>query len=64
MKSFCFQNEDDGIVLSALLWGGKDTNHVGLLILDAKTFKEIGRVEFITPGPVPKCLHGWFLPDK
>ncbi|XP_023310515.1 carotenoid isomerooxygenase [Anoplophora glabripennis] len=54
--------EDDGIILAAMVWGGEDANHAGLLILDAKTFKEIGRAEFITPGPVPKCLHGWFLP--
>lgn len=51
-------------MLSALLWGGTDTNHVGLLLLDGKTFTEIGRAEFATPGPVPKCLHGWFLPNK
>ncbi|KAL1493902.1 hypothetical protein ABEB36_009584 [Hypothenemus hampei] len=56
--------EDDGIVLSVLVWGNQDTNHVGLLILDAHTFTEIGRAEFRTPSPVPKCLHGWFFPDK
>lgn len=59
-----FQVEDDGIILSALLWGGTDTNRVGLLILDAQTFTELGRAEFYTPGPIPKCLHGWFLPYK
>jgi carotenoid isomerooxygenase len=56
--------EDDGIILAAMLWGQGNTNRVGLLILDAATFKELGRVEFETPGPVPRCLHGWFLPQK
>ena len=56
------QGEDDGVILSAMVWGGTDTNHVGIIVLDAKSFREIGRVEFETPSPVPKCLHGWFLP--
>lgn len=58
-----FQCEDDGVILSSLLYKA-DVNHVGLLVLNAKTFKELGRAEFHTPGPVPKCLHGWFLPQK
>ncbi|KAJ3644922.1 hypothetical protein Zmor_022620 [Zophobas morio] len=59
------QFEDDGVVLASMVWGGDDTNRVGLLILDAATFEEVGRAEFDTPGPAPKCLHGWFLPkDK
>ncbi|RZC35697.1 carotenoid isomerooxygenase [Asbolus verrucosus] len=58
------QFEDDGVVLAAIVWGGGDTNRVGLLILDAKTLEEVGRAEFETPGPVPKCLHGWFMPNK
>ncbi|XP_055694776.1 carotenoid isomerooxygenase-like [Lutzomyia longipalpis] len=53
-------SEDDGVILSVLLWGSKQENRVGLLILCAKTFKELGRCEFSTPGPVPKCFHGWF----
>ncbi|CAH1376481.1 carotenoid isomerooxygenase-like [Tenebrio molitor] len=58
------QFEDDGIILAAMVWGRDETNRVGLLVFDAATFKELGRVEFETPGPVPKCLHGWFLPQK
>nr|XP_019545564.2 carotenoid isomerooxygenase isoform X2 [Aedes albopictus] len=54
------QSEDDGVVLAAMVWGREEENRVGLLILDAKTFTEIARSEFTTPGPVPKCLHGWF----
>ncbi|GJQ76203.1 putative retinal pigment epithelial membrane protein [Trypoxylus dichotomus] len=57
------QSEDDGILLSALLWGNNETNRVGLLIIDARTMMEIGRVEFKTPGAIPKCLHGWFIPE-
>ncbi|KAK9891206.1 hypothetical protein WA026_013521 [Henosepilachna vigintioctopunctata] len=53
--------EDDGVVLSAMVWGQDDENHAGIVILDAITFTEIGRAEFNTPSPVPKCLHGWFV---
>ncbi|XP_050300991.1 carotenoid isomerooxygenase [Anthonomus grandis grandis] len=56
--------EDHGVILSVMVWGQEDTNHVGLLVLDAKSFEEIGRAEFRTPSAVPKCLHGWFLPEK
>ncbi|XP_053683586.1 carotenoid isomerooxygenase [Sabethes cyaneus] len=56
------QTEDDGVVLAAMVWGREEENRVGLLVLDAKSFTEIARGEFMTPGPVPKCLHGWFRP--
>lgn len=57
------KNEDDGVVVSSIVWAEKETR-VGLLILDAVTFTEIARATFETPGPVPKCLHGWFSLDK
>jgi len=57
------KGEDDGIVLASMVWGKSDENRVGLLVLCAKTWTEIGRCEFITKGPVPKCLHGWFAAD-
>ncbi|XP_039284885.1 carotenoid isomerooxygenase [Nilaparvata lugens] len=57
------QSEDDGVILSVLLWTGGYDNKVGLLILDAKTWTELGRATFFTPTPVPKCLHGWFKPS-
>lgn len=57
-----FQSEDDGVVLSAIIWGRDNTNRVGLLILCAKTMRELGRCVFETNGPVPKCLHGWYAP--
>jgi carotenoid isomerooxygenase len=55
-------SEDDGVLVSALLRGQEDTNCIGLLVLDAKTMKEIGRCDFRDlPTPIPKILHGWFL---
>jgi carotenoid isomerooxygenase len=58
-------SEDDGVLVSALLKGGEDTNYAGLLVLDAKTFKELGRCDFKDlPTPVPKTFHGWFLDEK
>jgi carotenoid isomerooxygenase len=59
-------SEDDGVVLASMVWGGGEAeNKVGLLVLDAKTMKEIGRCEFSDlAGPVPKCLHGWFAEKK
>ncbi|XP_025269760.1 carotenoid isomerooxygenase-like [Camponotus floridanus] len=57
------KNEDDGVVVSSMIWAEKETR-VGLLILDAVTFTEIARVTFDTPGPVPRCLHGWFSLEK
>ncbi|GLV43558.1 neither inactivation nor afterpotential B [Carabus blaptoides fortunei] len=56
--------EDDGIILSAMIWGREETNKVGLLVLDARTFVELGRAVFETAGPVPKCLHGWFASSQ
>ncbi len=32
-------------------------NEVSLLVLNAQDMTEIGRVQFDTNGPVPKCLH-------
>ncbi|XP_078034061.1 neither inactivation nor afterpotential B isoform X1 [Augochlora pura] len=57
------KNEDDGVVLSAIVWSDKESQ-VGLLILDSVTMTEIARATFEVPGPVPKCLHGWFTLDK
>lgn len=59
------QTEDDGVVLASMVWGRGEENRVGLLVLDAKTWTELGRSEFNNlPGPVPKCLHGWFAERK
>lgn len=58
-----YQNEDDGVVLSALVWGKELEREVGILVLDASTWQELSRATFTAPGPVPKCLHGWFTED-
>ncbi|XP_046459953.1 carotenoid isomerooxygenase-like isoform X2 [Daphnia pulex] len=58
------KSEDDGVLLSSMIFGGHNEKRTGLLVLDAATFKEIGRTEFHTPSPVPKCLHGYFSPTK
>ncbi|KOC68687.1 Beta,beta-carotene 9',10'-oxygenase [Habropoda laboriosa] len=57
------KNEDDGVILSSIVWCDKETR-AGLLILDSVTLTEIARATFDTPGPVPKCLHGWFTLEK
>ncbi|XP_076056960.1 carotenoid isomerooxygenase-like [Oratosquilla oratoria] len=58
------ETEDDGVVLSALLRARGLDNQVCLIVLDGTTFTELGRVEFECPGPVPKCLHGWFVEEN
>ncbi|CAH2076129.1 unnamed protein product, partial [Iphiclides podalirius] len=55
--------EDAGVLLCAIVWGSIECT-IGLLVLDARTLNEIGRVVFQTPSPSPKCLHGWFLPER
>lgn len=62
--NFQDEDEDDGVILSAIIWGNGDENKVGLLVLCARTLKELGRCVFETPGPIPKCLHGWFAPRQ
>ncbi|XP_059622875.1 carotenoid isomerooxygenase-like [Phlebotomus argentipes] len=57
-------SEDDGVLLSVLLWGSDQENRVGLLILNARNLEEIARCEFITSSPVPRCVHGWFSATK
>ena len=52
-------DEDDGVVLS-LIAKDSDQLYAGLLILDAKTFKEICRVDMQAKGPVTGTLHGTF----
>ncbi|CAG8643497.1 6671_t:CDS:2 [Ambispora leptoticha] len=48
--------EDDGVVLSVVLDGTKGTSF--LLVLDAKSFKEIARAEFEYGKVVPYGFHG------
>jgi carotenoid isomerooxygenase len=54
------EDEDDGVLIMSLLRSRCD-NEVSLLILNARNMTEIGRVQFETCGPVPKCLHGLWM---
>ncbi|CAH2108026.1 unnamed protein product [Euphydryas editha] len=56
------KNEDDGVLLSAILWSNKD-NAVSLVVLNARDLQEIARADFTTPSQVPNCFHGWYFPD-
>lgn len=42
-----------------MIWQNDD-KCVGLLVLNAEDFVEIGRVVFNTPSTIPKTFHGWF----
>lgn len=53
-------DEDDGLILSSVV-REDDPHKVFLLILDAKSFTEIGRVTFTTPSTIPADFHGIFL---
>lgn len=57
------KKEDDGVIVSTILRCKGLDNQICLVVLDAATFQEKGRVEFECEGPVPKCLHGWFVPE-
>lgn len=57
------QGEDDGVLLSAVLWGDND-QAITLLVLNAKNLEEIARTDFITPSQTTNTFHGWFLPDQ
>ncbi|XP_022245722.1 beta,beta-carotene 9',10'-oxygenase-like isoform X2 [Limulus polyphemus] len=52
-------DEDDGVVLSSLLHE-ENENRIGILILDGKSMKELGRSEFKTESSVPGSFHGIF----
>lgn len=51
------QTEDDGVILSVAL--DEYNNSSFLLVLDAKSFKEIARA--IMPCPIPTGLHGQYF---
>ena len=55
--------EDDGLILSSILWAAPHINSVGLIILAATNLSLIARVHFSLSGPVPKPLHGCFSSD-
>ncbi|KAK2708455.1 hypothetical protein QYM36_014159, partial [Artemia franciscana] len=56
-------DEDDGVVLFSIL----DDEHpqkVSLVLLDGKSFKELGRADFDANGTVPNDFHGLFIAKK
>ncbi|XP_068211309.1 carotenoid-cleaving dioxygenase, mitochondrial-like [Palaemon carinicauda] len=53
------QHEDQGVVLSALI-DKLNPKYTALLVLDAKSWTELGRVEFEANGEVPSTFHGMF----
>ncbi|KAG8184810.1 hypothetical protein JTE90_001507 [Oedothorax gibbosus] len=55
--------EDAGIILASLLYRS-DEKKVSLLVLDARSMKEISRTTFITKSSVPADFHGTFVPKK
>ncbi|XP_013185217.1 carotenoid isomerooxygenase [Amyelois transitella] len=57
------KDEDEGVLISAVV-SSREVRSVDLIVLDARTMLEIARAQFITPSEVPKCLHGWFLPER
>ncbi|RWS08685.1 beta:beta-carotene 9' [Dinothrombium tinctorium] len=52
-------DEDDGIILSSVI-SEIENNKGFLLILDAKSMKEIARAEMETPSYLPPDFHGYF----
>ena len=54
--------EDDGIVLSLVNSEVVETD-LFLLVLDAKTFRELARAHVSTPSSIPAGFHGVFI-DK
>lgn len=58
------EEEDDGIVISLVLDGDLEKDQF-LAILDAKSFKELARVEFSRSEiSIPTTIHGIWLPNK
>ncbi|XP_072938573.1 carotenoid isomerooxygenase-like [Epargyreus clarus] len=62
------QEEDDGVLLSGMVRecapDSAEAHELALLVLDARSLRELARASFRTPTPSPKSLHGWFLPEK
>jgi carotenoid cleavage dioxygenase-like enzyme len=64
---YCEQREDDGVILSTVVYAGEDVagpNRTSLIILNATSWDLLAKVDFMCETAVPKCLHGWFFPDK
>ena len=46
--------EDDGVIISSIIWGKPHVNMVGVIFLNASDFSLIARVHFKLTGSVPK----------
>ncbi|GFY54121.1 beta,beta-carotene 9',10'-oxygenase [Trichonephila inaurata madagascariensis] len=57
------KSEDSGVILASLLFQNDETK-VSMVVLDAKSMKEIGRVTFKTESSVPADFHGTFIPKE
>ena len=55
--------EDEGVVICSIIWGKPHVNMAGIVFLNARDMALIARVQFKLQGPVPKPLHGCFLPS-
>ncbi|KAK7083821.1 Beta,beta-carotene 9',10'-oxygenase [Halocaridina rubra] len=53
------KEEDYGVVLSSLI-DKHNPKYVALVVMDPKTWKELGRVEFEANGAVTSTFHGMF----
>ncbi|GFU49225.1 beta,beta-carotene 9',10'-oxygenase [Nephila pilipes] len=56
-------DEDDGVLLSVVLDVAEDTRDF-LMVLDAKTFKELGRAFVPRSVQLPPTIHGLFRMDE
>ncbi|XP_064096406.1 retinoid isomerohydrolase-like [Macrobrachium nipponense] len=56
-------DEDQGVVLSALI-DKLSPKYTALLVLDARSWTERGRVEFEAKGVVPSTFHGMFAREE
>lgn len=54
--------EDDGVLVASMIRGHPDVHYTGLIVLDAKDLTELARAEFQLESPIPKPLHGCFVP--
>merc|ERR1712106_117779 len=55
--------EDDGVIICSIIWGKPHVNMAGVVFLNAGDLSLIAKVHFKLVGPVPKPLHGCFLPS-
>ncbi|XP_055953298.1 beta,beta-carotene 15,15'-dioxygenase-like [Argiope bruennichi] len=57
------KDEDSGVLIASLLYQD-DESKVSMIVLDAKSMKEIGRTTFKTESSIPGDFHGVFIPKN